>query len=470
MIKIDPRRGCYAEIHGNVSYRGNVPWMAAQLAKPMFEYYELSGDADAAIAVTGMAESILAENRTRGVYGDIYGYSHNPHFQKTSNYHILIAAIMGYAHECTGSEEFLRHLRAMYRQTIAEESVNPVGNCYWETPTVLHYLEQHGEGAAPLTDEEAGKYASALKLPGITAGTLADVRALRNVEFAHYADQAMLLDLYLPREATGPFPCIVVIKGGGFRPANKEGFAHLAAYHAANGFAAACISYRRAPDHPFPAAVHDTKAAVRWVRANAAKYNIDPNRIGAIGQSAGGHLSVMLAVTNGVAELEGNGGNPKVSSAVQAAVSWAGVFDFISRLRDGGQQAAESLAKKRQSNAAWIGEPFSETSDLWKKASPISYLTPDDSPVSLVHCKGDKTVPYEQSQQMHRAMREHHLDGELLLLQEGGHGISGIQGINEQAWRATLGFFKTTLKVTPPEKTAPTLHPGPESVPADEDG
>jgi len=142
MKRIDPRRGTYAEIHGNYGYRGNVPWMVAQLMEPMYDYYRQSGDLAAAEAVVGMAESILAENRTRGVDGDVYGYSHNPHFKKSSTYHILIAPAVLYAYELTGDDEFLKQGRAMYNQTIAEGTVNSVMNCYWNTHTLLYYLER----------------------------------------------------------------------------------------------------------------------------------------------------------------------------------------------------------------------------------------------------------------------------------------------------------------------------------------
>lgn len=143
MKRIDPRRGTYPEIHGNVSYRGNVPWMVAQLMEPMYDYYRLTGDVDAAATVVAMAESILAENRTRGVDGDVYGYSHNPHFQKNSGYHVLIAPAILYAYELTGDAEFLKQGRAMYRQTIAEGTVNSVMNCYWNTHTLLYYLDRY---------------------------------------------------------------------------------------------------------------------------------------------------------------------------------------------------------------------------------------------------------------------------------------------------------------------------------------
>ncbi len=143
MTRIDARRGCYSEIHGNVSYRGNVPWMVAQLAEPMFEYYELSGDLQAALTVVRLSESIVSENRTRDIPGDVWGYSHNPHFKKTSNYHVLIAPILCYAFELTGDEGFMAHARAMYEQSIRENTVNPVTNCYWDTPALLYYLTEY---------------------------------------------------------------------------------------------------------------------------------------------------------------------------------------------------------------------------------------------------------------------------------------------------------------------------------------
>jgi len=141
--RLDRRRGCYSEVHGNLSYRGNVPWMVAQLAEPMYYYYRQSGDVEAAVAVVGMAESILTENRTRDVPGDVYGYSHNPHYSKNSGYHTLIAPAILYAYELTGDEYYLLQARAMYAQMIAERSINHVQNCAWNTPTLLYYLQRY---------------------------------------------------------------------------------------------------------------------------------------------------------------------------------------------------------------------------------------------------------------------------------------------------------------------------------------
>lgn len=152
--RIDRRRGCYAEVHGNISYRGNVPWMCAQLSEPMYEYYRQSGDIEAAVAVVGLAESILTENRTRNVDGDVFGYSHNPHYGKNSAYHVLIAPAVLYAYELTGDEYYLTQGRAMYAQMIRERSLNDVRNCYWNAPTLLYYLTRYAKQAASTTQGE----------------------------------------------------------------------------------------------------------------------------------------------------------------------------------------------------------------------------------------------------------------------------------------------------------------------------
>ncbi|MCC6445347.1 MAG: glycoside hydrolase family 127 protein [Armatimonadetes bacterium] len=139
---IDPRRGTYAEIHGNYNYRGNVPWMDVQLAEPLYLYYRRSGDLDAARLVVGLCESIVCEDMTPGVPGDFFGYSHNPQFGKTSGYHVLIAPSMLYAYDLTGDPEFLACARGAYEQTVREKTVNSVVNCYWNTPTLLYFLKE----------------------------------------------------------------------------------------------------------------------------------------------------------------------------------------------------------------------------------------------------------------------------------------------------------------------------------------
>ena len=139
--RIEPRRGCYSEVHGNWNYRGNVPWMVVQLVEPLYLYYRESGNLDAAKMVVGLADSILCENQVRGVPGDIHGYSHNPHYKKNSGYHVLIAPSLFYAYELTGKEEFLEAGWAAWEQTVREDTINDVQNCLWNAPTLSYYLQ-----------------------------------------------------------------------------------------------------------------------------------------------------------------------------------------------------------------------------------------------------------------------------------------------------------------------------------------
>lgn len=296
-----------------------------------------------------------------------------------------------------------------------------------------------------LSAKDATAYAKATALPSVTAATFSGITVARDLPYARYGDTTLALDLYLPADRAKPVPCVLVIAGGGFLAQDTSRFAATAAYLATRGFATACIAYRGAPKETFVATIHDTKAAVRWVRANAAQYGIAPEKIGAIGQSAGAHLVTMLAVSGGVAEFEGTGGNPEQSSRIQAAVSLAGVFDFISRLKDGGHEK-RALAEKRKTNGAWVGVPFSETSDEWKRASTTSYVTPDDAPVLFVHCRGDVVAPLPQSEQMYTALKPASPRSKLILYDGGGHGILRAAGINVKMWEEAVAFLSAELR------------------------
>jgi acetyl esterase/lipase len=157
-------------------------------------------------------------------------------------------------------------------------------------------------------------------------GDKADV--YQNVEYANVDGQSMLLDLYIPKNAAEPVPVIVWIHGGGWYEGGKDWYAPTRFID--HGYAAVSISYRLTGVAPFPAQIYDCKGAIRWLRANAAKYNIDPDRIGVFGSSAGGHLAALLGTSGGVKELEGDvGGNLEYSSDVQAVCDSFGPINLI---------------------------------------------------------------------------------------------------------------------------------------------
>src|SRR5262245_22566617 len=144
-------------------------------------------------------------------------------------------------------------------------------------------------------------------------------------------DTELRLDLAMPKNDSGPFPAVVFLHGKGWRAGNRQEMNHFIEGVARQGYVGVTVTYRLVPSARFPAQIEDCKAAVRWLRANAAKYKINPERIGAVGFSAGGHLACLLGASGPNDGLEGNGGNPEQSSRVQAVVSFFGPTDFTTR-------------------------------------------------------------------------------------------------------------------------------------------
>ncbi len=193
-------------------------------------------------------------------------------------------------------------------------------------------------------------------------------------------------DLYLPN-GNGPFPAIVFLHGGGFTDRNRAQLRRQAAHMAALGMVGFAIEYRVAKEAPYPAAVSDAEAAVRWLRANAAKYHIDTERIFAAGSSAGGHLATMLGVTGGEAALEGDGCCKQFSSKVTAVVAFNPVLDLTALAR-------------RDSTTRFLGGKCEERMAMCKDASPISHANHDAAPMLILHGTADETVPYQQATAM----------------------------------------------------------------------
>ena len=261
-----------------------------------------------------------------------------------------------------------------------------------------------------------------------------DVVFERGVEFSNAADQHLQLDLARPKNGDGPFPAIVCIHGGGFRAGTRDGYDRLCVTLAQHGYVAVTITYRLSPAAQFPAAVQDCKAAVRWLRANAAKYRVDPARIGATGGSAGGHLALFLGVTAGAKEFEGEG-NLDQSSAVSCVVSYSGPSDFTKSYGKS-VDAAEVL-------------PLFFGGDLTTKlrehivGSPLSWVTPHAAPTLCIHGTADNYVAFEQAQWMVERLKACGVEAELLAFEGAGHGLKGDDA--QKADAAMLAFFDAHL-------------------------
>jgi acetyl esterase/lipase len=256
------------------------------------------------------------------------------------------------------------------------------------------------------------------------------------IEYSNPDGQHLELNLAWPKTGNGPFPAVLCIHGGGFRAGTREGYDSLIVRLAQNGYVAATVTYRLAPNYPFPAAVHDTKAAVRWLRGNAAKYHIDPRRIGVMGGSAGGHLAQFLGVTAGVKEFEGQGGNPDQSSAVTCVVNYFGPSDFTKSYGKS-VDAAEVLP-------LFLGGNLETARQQHIRSSPLNWVTPDAAPTLCIHGTEDKYVAYEQAVWLIDRLRAAGVEAELLTLKGAGHGFRGKDA--EIADQAMMAFFDKHMR------------------------
>ncbi len=244
------------------------------------------------------------------------------------------------------------------------------------------------------------------------------------------------LDLAIPKKGKNPFPAVVCIHGGGWRAGNRKQLSKLTQVLAKKGFVAATISYRLSNVAKFPAQIEDCKAAVRFLRANAKKYRIDPERIGCVGFSAGGHLVCLLGAADKEEMLEGDGGNLDQSSRVQAVVSFFGPTDFIVKRWS---QTVENVYL-----VPFLGGKYEEARETYKKASPLKYVSKDDPPFLFFHGDKDTLVGLHNSRDMSAALRKVGVRAELVIMEGSGHGWGGqkLQDTLDQ----TVKFFQETLK------------------------
>lgn len=224
-----------------------------------------------------------------------------------------------------------------------------------------------------------------------------------DIPYVSYGNVTLLLDLHLPREATEPVPVVMHVIGGGWQNCEKSAAADSWAFLVDHGFAVASIQYRVSSNAKAPANIHDCKAAVRWLRANAAKYNLDPARIGAIGSSAGGHLVGLLGASHGVKELEGPAGNRDQSSDVKTVCAYCGVFDLV-HYRD--QALCQQNTVLADVITAYLGGPVETRLDLARLVSPITYVSPHCPPMFLLHGDADVVVPMDESVRFHDRLQK----------------------------------------------------------------
>lgn len=246
----------------------------------------------------------------------------------------------------------------------------------------------------------------------------------RDISYIPNGDDAQKLDLYLPEKPSDkPLPLIVHIHGGGWMAGNK--FPCPVTGMALKGYAVASVEYRFSQKAKFPAQIQDCQAAIRWLRAHSKQYNFDPDRVGVVGGSAGGHLSALVGTSGGKKAFTSIGGNEEQSDRVQAVCDYFGPADFSTVV----EQADADKNVKNIFKFNTPSDPYSELigTKLDDKAkadavSPVHYVSKDNPPFLILHGTHDALVPLAQSEQLTAALKEKGVEVWLQKLPGSGHG------------------------------------------------
>jgi acetyl esterase/lipase len=227
--------------------------------------------------------------------------------------------------------------------------------------------------------------------------------------------------LYLPksRASDKPLPVVVFIHGGGWQNGDKRGgFGTVGALVATGEYAGVSVGYRLSGEAIWPAQIHDCKAAIRWLKGNAKKYNLDPERIGVTGNSAGGHLVAMLGTSADVSALEGTLGEyTSLGSRVACVVDQYGPTELLAM---GGRHNDPGSPESKL-----IGGPIQERQEATRNASPTTYVSKDDAPFMFIHGTQDPAVPFSQSELLQAALKKVGVEALLVPVTDGGHGNFG---------------------------------------------
>ncbi|QDU08389.1 sulfatase-like hydrolase/transferase [Gimesia aquarii] len=282
----------------------------------------------------------------------------------------------------------------------------------------------------------------------ISQTTLNSLNVKRGVTYARYGDRTLEMDVYRPKKAWGKLPAVVCIHGGGWAKGNRVNHEKVAQAIAARGYVAATISYRLSGEAPFPAAIHDCKAAVRFLRANAKEYGIDTANIGAIGLSAGGHLTALLATSAGVDELEGEGGNPNFSSTIQAAVPMGAQTDLQS-------QRTREISKAKDRGKIWrqfLNGAQEDKPETYRLASPLHHLDQGDPPCLFI--SGERDDPSTHADTFRQQMDQLGIRSDLTIIKDAPHPFLGKQIWFDKMLDVSDDFFTRHLKNQNPAPSA----------------
>jgi acetyl esterase/lipase len=263
----------------------------------------------------------------------------------------------------------------------------------------------------------------------------------RNIRYGQAGGVDLLMDAYLP-SGPGPFAAVLVIHGGSWNSGDKADMAVPSEGFADAGFAAFAVDYRLAPSSTYPAQLADLQTAVRFVRANAARYRVDPARVGAFGVSAGGHLASLLATVGQ--------GATDTGARIAAAMSWSGPEDLVSIV--GGARGFGLLD-------SFIGCSLAACPERWREASPVTHVDRSDAPLLLANST-DELVPLTQAEEMARALRRHGVPAELIEVPGTAHVVYGFVDVGgKTVTQRTLDFARRWLGSATASSPSPTPPP-----------
>ena len=269
----------------------------------------------------------------------------------------------------------------------------------------------------------------------------------RDIVYATNGDRKMLLDVYRPKSEK-PLPLVIWFYGGAWDWGNKDRSNAMVPL-ISRGYAIAGVTYTKSREEVFPAVIDDCRAAVSFLRLNARKFNLDPNRFGAAGESSGGHLAALLATTSDTEEFMKHPVTKKASPAIQAVSPWCGPTDFL-KLND--VKASQDYSRRHSAPSRLIGAPIKEAPEKCKQANPITYVSKNDPPFFIVHGDKDFVVPLNQSELLHAALEKAGVLSTLYVVKGSGHGFSKITDVNEQVVEKVMDFFDSQFKNTETEK------------------
>ena len=263
----------------------------------------------------------------------------------------------------------------------------------------------------------------------------------RDIVYAKNGEREMLLDVYRPKSEK-PLPLVIWFYGGAGGWGNKDRSQPLIPM-LSGGYAIAGVTHTKSKEEIFPAVINDCRAAVSFLRLNAKRFNLDPKRFGAAGESSGGHLTALLATTSDTKEFQKHPVTHKASSAIQAASPWCGPTDFL-KLND--VKASQNYSNPRSAPSRLVGKSIKQAPEKCRQANPITYVSKGDPPCFIVHGDRDFVVPLNQSELLHAALKKAGVPSTLHVVKGGEHGFSKLTPANDEIVKKVMEFFDRQFK------------------------